>query len=61
MDGEIRGAVLGKFKYGPYIIEDIVVDEAYVCRKEAILAAVHEAAPDSLIHRFMGEKPEKHC
>lgn len=54
-DGEIHGAVLGKFKYGPYIIEDIVVDEEYVCRREEILEAVKASDPESPIFRFMGE------
>lgn len=56
MDGEIHGVVHGKFKYGPYIIEDVVVDEAYVNRKDEIIAAVEEANEGSKVLRFMGEE-----
>ena len=56
MDGEIHGAVLGKFKYGPYMIEDIVVDEGYEDYREEILKAVRKASPESKIERFMGEE-----
>ena len=55
MDGEIHGAVLGKFKYGPYIIEDIVADAGYEKRKPEILEAVRSENPGSLIVRFMGQ------
>ncbi|MBP3656241.1 MAG: hypothetical protein J6K32_06030, partial [Clostridia bacterium] len=55
MDGAIHGATLGKFKYGPYIIEDIAVDEAYTGRREEILAAVRQENPGSRITRFAGE------
>lgn len=56
LDGEIHGVVHGKFKYGPYIIEDVVVDDAYVARKEQIIAAVEEANEGSRVLRFMGEE-----
>lgn len=49
IEGEIHGAVLGKFKYGPYIIEDIVVDEDYKDRQKEITEKVLEANPGSEI------------
>lgn len=58
IDGEIHGVVHGKFKYGPYIIEDVVVDEQYTERKIEIIAAVEKANPGSTVLRFMGEKIE---
>ncbi|MGN1148424.1 MAG: hypothetical protein ACI4TB_08380 [Lachnospiraceae bacterium] len=54
IDGEIHGAVQGKFKYGPYIIEDIVVDKGYEERKEEIIEKVQLENPGSNILRFMG-------
>lgn len=54
LDGEIHGAVMGKFKYGPYIIEDVVVEEAYTDRREEILEAVQQAQSESRIKRFNG-------
>lgn len=56
MDGEIHGVVHGKFKYGPYIIEDVVVDEDYVSRRNEIIAAVEEANEGSKVLRFMGKE-----
>lgn len=45
IDGEFHGAVVGKFKYGPYILEDVVLDlpagEA-AARKEEIIAKIYE-------------------
>ena len=58
IDGEIRGAVLGKFKYGPYIIEDVTVEEECIARREAVLKAVCMANPESRICRFMGQETE---
>lgn len=55
MDGEIHGAVLGKFKYGPYIVEDIVVDKGFEKRRKQILEALRKESPGSEIHRFMGK------
>lgn len=55
IDGEIHGAVQGKFKYGPYIIEDVVVDEGFTNRREEILEKVQEENEGSRILRFMGE------
>lgn len=56
LNGEIHGVVHGKFKYGPYIIEDVVVDEAYTAQRERIIAAVEEANEGSKVLRFMGEE-----
>ncbi len=44
IDGEFHGAVMGKFKFGPHVIEDIVLDlpdEERNTRKEEILKAVY--------------------
>lgn len=56
IDGEIHGVIHGKFKYGPYIIEDVVVDKEYVSQKERIITAVEEANEGSRVLRFMGEE-----
>lgn len=56
IDGELHGAVQGKFKYGPYIIENVMVDEEYEDRKEAILQAVREENPGSDVLRFNFEE-----
>jgi len=45
IDGEFRGALCGNFKFGPAILEDIVLDlpdDEKSSRKEEILAAVYE-------------------
>ncbi len=55
IDGEIHGAVQGKFKYGPYIIENIAVDSDYVSRRDEIIDAVEKENPDSDILRFNGQ------
>lgn len=52
INGEIHGAVSGKFKYGPYIIEEVAVDSAYAHMREEIAAAVRKANPESEIQRF---------
>ena len=44
IDGEFHGAVMGKFKFGPHVIEDIILDlpeEDRNVRKEEILEAVY--------------------
>ena len=44
IDGEFHGAVMGKFKFGPHVIEDIVLDlpeKELHERKEEILEAVY--------------------
>lgn len=60
-DGEFVGAVAGKFKYGPYIIEDIVLDlpeEERQSRKDEILNAVYavNGREGSPIPQYCGEK-----
>ena len=54
--GEVHGAVLGRFKFGPDLIEDIIVDEDFCCRRKEILAEVQKMHGDSMIQRFMGEE-----
>ena len=56
LDGELHGAVQGKFKYGPYIIENVVVDEEYEDRREEILRAVHDAHAGSIVQRYNFEE-----
>jgi len=61
IDGTFSGAVIGKFKYGPYIIEDVVVDIPNAeskSRKSEIIEAVcavnnHDY---SQIKRYNGEE-----
>lgn len=57
IDGEFRGAVLGHFKNGPYIIEDVIVDPGYETRKDAIIQAVYyvNSREKSPIKGFMGK------
>jgi len=60
IDGEIKGAVVGKIKNGPFILEDIVLDlsiDKIGLYKDAIIEAVymvnsHEHSP---IKKFNGE------
>lgn len=45
IDGEFHGAVMGRFKFGPHVIEDIVLDlsdEEKECRKGEIIEAIYE-------------------
>jgi len=45
IDGQIRGAVLGHFRYGPYDLHEIrteLTEEELQCRREEILEAVQE-------------------
>lgn len=57
IDGQIRGAAVGHFRYGPYDLNDIVCDlpEAED-RREEILEAVLAVNPGGDIKRFMGRK-----
>lgn len=57
IDGQIRGAAVGHFRYGPYDLNDIVCDlpEAEE-RREEILEAVLAVNPGGDIKRFMGKK-----
>ena len=56
IDGEFGGAVLGKFKSGPYIIEDVKVDNYYISRKDEIIEAIYTVndRAKSPIKRFLG-------
>jgi hypothetical protein len=58
IDGEFHGAVLGHFKYGPYIIEDVIVDPGYEARKDEIIDAVYYVnnRENSPIKRYMGKE-----
>jgi hypothetical protein len=60
IDGKFQGVVAGKFKNGPYIIEDIVLhisDAEKQSRKEEIIEAVYEVnnREHSAIKRYCGE------
>jgi hypothetical protein len=60
IDGEFKGAVVGHFKNGPYVIEDIVLDlhdNDIVVRKDEIIEAVYRVnhRDFSPIQRFMGK------
>lgn len=58
IDGRIRGAVLGHFKYGPYIMEDVCVrlpENEAEARKMEILEAIYEInGREEPIRRYMG-------
>ena len=44
IDGEIRGAVCGRFRFGPHDLEDVVLDlppEERAARREEIIEAVY--------------------
>ncbi len=57
IDGQIRGAAVGHFRYGPYDLNDIVCDlpEAEK-RREEILEAVLAVNPGGEIKRFLGRE-----
>ena len=57
IDGQIRGAAVGHFRYGPYDLNDIVCDlpEAEE-RREEILEAVLAVNPGGEIKRFLGRE-----
>lgn len=56
VDGCFEGVVLGHFKNGPYVIEDVFVEEKHRSRKQEILAAVGRVNPSdkSPVQRFCG-------
>lgn len=58
IDGRFQGAVYGKFKNGPFLVEDIWVDDPVKGRKEEILREVRRANPasESRPQRYCGEK-----
>lgn len=45
IDGRFQGAVYGKFKNGPFLVEDVWAEEPVRHRKEELLRAVWEANP----------------
>lgn len=57
IDGDFRGAVLGHFKNGPYIIEDIIVDSGLENIRNEIIEAVYRvnSREHSPINRYMGK------
>lgn len=57
IDGEFKGAVIGKFKYGPYIIEDIVLDVSET-EKLSLKNEIVQIVTDinqSVVQRYCGE------
>lgn len=59
IDGELRGSVAGRFKFGPHVIEDILLDlpeEEALRRKDEIIAAVAVRFPleASPVRRYRG-------
>jgi hypothetical protein len=60
INGEFRGASVGHFKNGPYVLEDIILDlpkVEIVTRKDEILEAVYAVnfGPNNPIKRYNGE------
>ena len=57
VDGEFRALSVGRFRYGPYEIHDIVCDSPDMwSRKDEICAAVLRESEGAVVQRFMGEK-----
>jgi hypothetical protein len=61
IDGGFKGAVLGHFKQGPYILTDVVLDipeEQAVKRKEEILQAVYavNSSKSRPVRKYMGSE-----
>lgn len=58
IDGEFHGAILGHFKNGPYIIEDVIIDPEVTMDRHEIMEAVYRVndRERSPVKRFMGEK-----
>lgn len=60
VDGAFRGAVVGRFKFGPHIVEDVVLDlpeEEALRRRDEILAAVAVRLDPAVspVRRFCGK------
>lgn len=58
IDGEFCGAVIGKFRNGPFDVEDILLNlppESWTPRREEILAAVQAENPASRLQRYCGQ------
>lgn len=58
IDGEFHGAILGHFKNGPYILEDVIIDPEVTMDRHEIMEAVYRVndRERSPVKRFMGEK-----
>lgn len=57
IDGEFHGAVVGRFRNGPYELNDIVCDLPCACeRKEEIIEAAREVNFGRTPLRFMGQR-----
>lgn len=59
IDGVFRGAVVGKFRYTPEEIEDVILElpkDETATRKDEILKAIHNmCGKDNLIKRYQGK------
>ena len=57
LDGDIGGALLGHFRFGPWEIEDVRVEDRFAGRREEILMAIETvfSPQESPVQRFMGE------
>ena len=56
IDGEIRGLCIGRYRYGPADINDVICDLPDAGeRRDEILKAVQTVNAGSVIKRFMGE------
>lgn len=58
IDGEFHGAVLGHFKNGPYVIEDVVLDPGFEKNQDKIAEAIYlvNNRDKSPIKRYMGKE-----
>ncbi|MFV0401777.1 MAG: hypothetical protein ACK5LX_14340 [Oscillospiraceae bacterium] len=60
IDGEFHGAVIGKFKYGPYILEDVLLDlpeEEAAARKEEIITEIYRInGSENQLQRYAGKR-----
>lgn len=58
IDGRFQGAVYGKFKNGPFLVEDVYAEEPVRHRREELLQAARQAnpAPESRPKRYCGEE-----
>jgi hypothetical protein len=58
IDGQFRGAVVGKFRNGPYDLEDVILNLTMLeedNRKQAILDAVRAVSHGRTVTRYLGE------
>lgn len=56
IDGAFHGAVVGRFRNGPYDLNDMRIDDAsLLLRRDEIITAVQTANFGALPQRFMGE------